>query len=66
MVKAYEAAAAATVTPFGYASVVWAVLFGFVFFGDLPDIWTVTGAAVITLSGLYIFQRERMRTERSA
>ena len=64
LVKAYEAAPAATVTPFGYASLVWAVLFGFVFFGDLPDLWTVAGAAIVTLSGLYIFHRERLRGER--
>lgn len=61
LVKAYEAAPAAAVTPFGYTSLVWAVLFGFVVFGDLPDRWTVIGAAVITLSGLYIFRRERTR-----
>ena len=61
MIKAYEAAPAATVTPFGYASLVWAVFFGFVVFGDLPDRWTVAGAAVITMSGLYIFHRERLR-----
>ena len=61
LVKAYEAAPAATVTPFGYSSLVWAVLFGFVVFGDLPDWWTVAGAAVITMSGLYIFHRERAR-----
>ena len=48
-------------TPFGYASLIWAVLFGFVVFRDLPDLWTVAGAALITMSGLYIFHRERTR-----
>ena len=62
LVKAYEAAPAATVTPFGYSSLVWAVIFGFIVFGDLPDLWTVVGAAVITVSGLYIFHREHRRT----
>ena len=61
LVKAYEAASAATVTPFGYASLIWAVLFGYIVFGDLPDLWTVAGATLITLSGLYIFHRERDR-----
>jgi drug/metabolite transporter (DMT)-like permease len=63
LVKAYEAAPAATVAPFGYSSLIWAVLFGYAFFGDLPDIWTIAGAAVITMSGLYIFHRERVRAE---
>lgn len=59
LIKAFESAPAATVTPFGYAALLWATLFGFVIFGDLPDLWTVVGAAIIAASGLYIFHRER-------
>lgn len=58
LIKAFEAAPAATVTPFGYASLIWATLYGFLMFGDLPDLWTVVGAAIIAGSGLYIFHRE--------
>ncbi len=61
MIKAFEAAPAATVTPYGYTILLWATLFGFVLFADLPDHWTVVGALVIVLSGLYIFHREQRR-----
>jgi drug/metabolite transporter (DMT)-like permease len=61
LIKAFSAARAATVAPFNYSSLIWAMVFGFAFFGDLPDMWTVTGATVIAGSGLYILHRERQR-----
>lgn len=61
LIKAFQHAAAATIAPFGYASLIWATLFGFLAFGDLPDAWTVAGAGLIAASGLYIFHRERVR-----
>ena len=61
LIKAFEAAPAATVSPFGYTTLIWATVYGFVLFGDLPDAWTVSGALVIVVSGLYIFRRERRR-----
>ena len=44
--------------PFKYTTMIWAVLFGYLFFGDLPDAWTGAGAAVVVLAGLYILHRE--------
>ena len=61
LIKAFQNAPAATVTPFGYSSLIWATLFGFAVFGDLPDGWTVLGALIIAASGLYIVHRERVR-----
>ena len=61
LIKAFQAATAVTVTPFGYVNLLWAVLFGFVFFGELPDAWTMLGAAIIAASGLYILRREKLR-----
>jgi drug/metabolite transporter (DMT)-like permease len=61
LIKAFTAAPAATVAPFGYSSLIWATLSGLVFFGDFPDIWTIVGALVIACSGLYILHREHMR-----
>ncbi len=68
LIKAFEATPAATVTPFGYAALIWATLYGFFVFGDLPDLWTVLGALIIAGSGLYIFHREQVRgsAERNA
>ncbi|HJO72836.1 MAG: DMT family transporter [Rhodospirillales bacterium] len=61
LIKAYEAAPAATVAPFFYVSLIWAVGYGYVLFGDFPDLWTATGALIITGSGLYVFHRAKVR-----
>ena len=58
--RAFQAAPAATVTPFNYSALLWATLTGFLVFRDLPDGWTLLGALVIVGSGLYIFRRSRM------
>jgi drug/metabolite transporter (DMT)-like permease len=39
--------------------IVWAVMFGYAVFGDVPSPATIAGAAVIIGAGLYIFLRER-------
>lgn len=65
LIKAFQTAPAATIAPFGYSSLIWATLFGFVIFGDLPDGWTVAGALVVTGSGLYIAHRERLRARQT-
>ena len=61
LIKAFQAAPATTVTPFSYSSLIWATLYGFLVFGDLPDAWTIIGAIVIAASGLYIFHRENLK-----
>lgn len=67
MIKAYQAAPAASVAPFSYVNLLWATMFGFILFSDLPDLWTISGAIVIAASGLYIFHREnRQRSMESA
>ncbi len=50
-----------TVTPFGYTMPLWATLFGFVLFADLAQAWTVAGALVMVLHGLYILRRRQLR-----
>ncbi len=49
----------AAITPFRYTRLLFAILFGFVVFGHLPDGWTLLGAALILGSGLYTLARER-------
>jgi drug/metabolite transporter (DMT)-like permease len=39
--------------------IVWAVIFGFVVFGDVPSIATIVGAVIIIGAGFYIYLRER-------
>ena len=58
MIEAFRQGEAALVAPFKYTSMIWAILFGFLIFGDLPDGWTLSGAGVVILAGLYILRRE--------
>lgn len=61
LIKAFQSAPATVVAPFSYASIIWAILYGFLFFGDLPDFWTLVGASIIAAGGLYILHREKIR-----
>jgi S-adenosylmethionine uptake transporter len=55
----------AVVAPFRYTSLLWAVAMGFLVFGDLPDGWTLAGAALVIGSGVYAFYRERALARRA-
>lgn len=56
--RALKLADAATVAPLQYTLLLWAVVFGWLFFGDVPQSSIIIGAALIVVSGLYIFFRE--------
>ena len=47
--------------PYNYTLFVWAVVVGYLLFGDVPDEWTIGGAAIIIVSGIYVWHRERVR-----
>ena len=64
LIRAFQNAPVSVVAPFSYSSLLWAILFGFVLFGDLPGPWTLSGAALIICSGLYIFHREQRLKQR--
>jgi len=61
LIVAFNTAPASAIAPFTYAGLIFATLWGYLFFGDAPDGWTATGAAVIVGSGVYVWRRERMR-----
>ena len=52
---------ASVLAPFFYGSLVWSILFGYVLFNNLPDIWTYVGAAAIIASGLYTLRRKQRK-----
>ena len=60
--KAFTLAPASVLQPFTYLLLVYAALFGWLLFGDIPDRWTLAGAALVVASGLYTIHRERLRT----
>ena len=55
---ALSKARASIIQPFHYTLIFWAIIFGFIFYEDIPDIFTVMGALVISLSGIYIFKKK--------
>lgn len=57
--RSLKLAPASTVAPYQYSMILWAVMFGYVVFGDVPQAPTALGAAIIVGAGLYIFLRER-------
>lgn len=61
MLEAYRAAEASAVAPVKYCGIVWAAIFGYVFWGTLPDAFIVTGGALVIGSGLYLLHAERRK-----
>jgi drug/metabolite transporter (DMT)-like permease len=58
---AYRHGNASLIAPFSYVQLIWAGSLGYLVFGSIPDAWTITGAGIIALSGLYTAYRERLR-----
>jgi drug/metabolite transporter (DMT)-like permease len=61
VVLAFRYADASVLAPFSYSQLVWVTILGFFVFGEIPDLWTIAGAAVIIGSGIYTAHRERLR-----
>jgi drug/metabolite transporter (DMT)-like permease len=59
LIAAHRLAPAAVLSPFIYTEIVLVTFLGFVVFGEVPSGWTITGAAIVIASGLYILHRER-------
>lgn len=66
MTQAFRLAPAAVVAPFEYLAILLAVGYGYAFWGEVPDRWTLVGAAIVTASGLYILRREAIRRRAQA
>jgi drug/metabolite transporter (DMT)-like permease len=59
IIIAHKYAAATTVAPFMYSQIFWALGFGWLMFGERPDIYTYVGGSIVIGSGLYLFYRGR-------
>lgn len=57
--RALKLAPASVVVPYQYSTIFWAILLGYVFFGDVPRPEMLAGAAIIIAAGIYIFLREK-------
>ncbi|MGZ3291464.1 MAG: EamA family transporter [Xanthobacteraceae bacterium] len=58
--RSLKLAPASVAVPYQYTMIVWAIGLGYTVFGDVPDAWTLAGAAIIVTAGLYIFWREQI------
>ena len=61
VIATYLMAPASLMTPFTYVQMIWAVIYGYLIFGQLPDRWSALGIAVIVLSGVFLAAVERRR-----
>jgi drug/metabolite transporter (DMT)-like permease len=66
MTLAFRLAPVALLAPFGYAGLVFAMGFGYVIWGEVPDAYLLLGAAIVVASGLYILHRETTLARRRA
>jgi drug/metabolite transporter (DMT)-like permease len=62
--RSLKLAPASVVVPYQYTMIIWAVALGWMVFGDVPDAFTLSGAAIIIAAGLYILWREQIVARR--
>lgn len=66
LIRAFQSAPPSALMPFAYSGLLWATLFGYLFFSNLPDGFTILGALIIAASGFYIFHREKRAAKLAA
>ena len=49
----------AVVAPYRYSVIVWAIASGYIVWGEVPDLASWIGIAIVSLAGLYTFLREQ-------
>ena len=59
IILAYRRATTAALAPYPFLQIIWMLAFGYFFFGQFPDAYTLCGAAIVIGSGLYVVHRER-------
>ncbi len=62
--QAFRIAPPSLVAPFEYTSLLWAMLFGFLVWGDVPTALVLVGATVVIISGIYVLHDEKATQRR--
>ena len=57
-ILALNNAKASIIQPFHYTLIFWAIIFGYFFYDDLPDLYTIIGALIITASGIFVINQK--------
>ncbi len=66
LTQAHRRADASFLAPFAYTQMIWMVLIGWWWFGDVPDMLTIVGALLVAAAGLFVFYREYDLARREA
>jgi drug/metabolite transporter (DMT)-like permease len=66
LTNAYRIAKASVVTSFEYTGMLWAPLWGFLFFGEIPHLTTLAGAGLIIAAGLFALSSPSARENRAS
>ena len=58
LIRALAIGEASLLAPFAYVGLIYATIWGLVFFGEFPDEWSIIGAIIIAISGFYVGYRD--------
>jgi drug/metabolite transporter (DMT)-like permease len=59
LIAGHKLAPASVLSPYVYTQLIWVIILGYLVFGQVPNSWTIAGAAIVIASGLYLLNRER-------
>ncbi|MEH6473858.1 MAG: DMT family transporter [Halopseudomonas sp.] len=60
-IQAFKVGEAAAIAPTEYSRLIFAIIIGFIFFAEIPTLWTLSGSGIIIASTLYTMHRERLK-----
>ncbi len=64
LARSFAFVSTATAASFQYVQMLWGVLFGFLLFGDILELWTAIGATIVIASGLWLIFIEKAKTKK--
>lgn len=56
IIKAFTLSPAASLAPFFYVYLIWAIIYGYLVFGDVPMLTTLIGAALVVGGGIHVYR----------
>ena len=59
MIEAFRLGEGGLISPFKYSSLLWAVIIGFIVWGDIPGYFVLVGATILIISGIYLLRGEK-------
>ena len=59
MIEAFRLGEVGLISPFKYSSLLWAIIIGFIVWGDIPGYFVLVGATILIISGVYLLRAEK-------